>query len=65
MSSADPIDQGCEHEQNDRDLSVAKVRAAAALMEKGQPGTCISCGYDFTRLVRGRCGKCRDELGLL
>lgn len=64
MSSADPIDQGCEHEQQDRDAGVETVRAEAAKFQKGSAGTCIECGVWFSRVVLGRCGGCRDELGL-
>lgn len=64
MSCADPVDQGCEHEQDDRDAGIADVRAEAAKFVKGQPGICIHCGNEFIRIVRGRCGRCRDELGL-
>jgi len=64
MSSSDPIDQASDRELMDTASAVDAVRMAAAKFEKGQPGTCIHCGEDFIRLVRGRCGGCRDELGL-
>lgn len=63
-NSADPVDQGCEHEQQDREAGIEEVRVLAAAFKKGNAGTCIECGIWFSRVVLGRCGKCRDELGL-
>lgn len=40
------------------------IRRRAAAIPVGEPGECKQCGEDFSRLVRGHCGRCRDKLGL-
>ena len=62
--SADPIDDGCQREQEDTAKAIAATREAASMIEVGFAGECLECGLDFTRIVRGYCGKCRDELKL-
>ena len=44
------------------DDTLALIRARAAHIPAGEEGDCQECGLYFTRLVRGYCGKCRDEL---
>lgn len=41
------------------------IRAQAAAMLEGDPGVCVECGDEKPRLVRGACGRCRDELDAL
>ena len=41
------------------------IRAQAAAMSEGDPGECIECGVEKSRLIRGLCGGCRDELDAL
>lgn len=36
------------------------IIAARAPVPVGAPGECAQCGEDMPRLVRGRCGFCRD-----
>lgn len=43
------------------EAAVATARNRAAAMPRGEPGTCKGCGEDFTRLVDGLCGRCRDR----
>jgi len=62
--SADQIDQACDREQEDTAKAVAAAREAASRIEIGFAGTCLECGRDLPRIVRGYCGRCRDELKL-
>lgn len=38
-----------------------RLAAAPKELEPGVPGECEWCGEYFTRIVRGACGRCRDE----
>lgn len=61
--NADPIDQGCKHEQDDRDALIKLAQRNAALFEQGHTGLCQECGSGIkTRIVSGMCSKCRDEV---
>ena len=44
------------------DDTLALIRTRAAHILIGEEGDCQECGFHFTRLVKGYCGKCRDEL---
>lgn len=46
------------------DDTLALIQTQAKYMPIGEAGVCNECGHFFTRLVRGHCGKCRDELRL-
>jgi hypothetical protein len=61
---SDVIDQGCEREQQDRDLLLDMARAPASRMPHGNPGECYSCGEHSERLVQGACATCRDKYDL-
>jgi RNA polymerase-binding transcription factor DksA len=58
---ADPIDQGCQHEQRFTDSAINEIRNKADAIEQGVPGECIQCGEDMPRLVRRMCCRCRDK----
>lgn len=60
----DDIDATNERTQAEEAAAVAAARKAAAAIPKGEPGECEYCGYKFTRLVNGACGRCRDEYKL-
>jgi hypothetical protein len=62
--SADQIDDGCKREQEDTEKCIAAAREAASRIEIGFAGTCQECGRNLPRIVRGHCGKCRDDLKL-
>lgn len=38
-----------------------RLRAHPRELEPGVPGECEWCGLPFSRIVRGACGRCRDE----
>jgi hypothetical protein len=47
-------------EQNlERDMRNAGV--GTFVLEPGEPGECIDCGYFKERLINGRCAPCRDR----
>lgn len=58
----DEIDQIQENVSLLDNLSIKQVRANAAKIPSGEPGECCSCGEFFKRVVRGLCGRCRDDL---
>lgn len=58
---SDVIDDGCEREQQDRELSIEHVRRLAADIPVGAPGECETCGAWSGRLVNGMCCPCRDR----
>lgn len=60
----DDIDATNERTQAEEAAAVAAARKAAASIPKGEPGICEYCEEEFTRLVNGACGRCRDEYKL-
>lgn len=58
----DVIDQGCEREQQDRDLALNAARAAAAEIPAGRPGDCDLCGEHSMRLVEGACARAATNI---
>jgi hypothetical protein len=44
--------------------TLTAIRNQAAAIPVGEPGDCDGCGYHFSRLVKGYCGRCRDRLRL-
>lgn len=46
-------------QQLERDMRNAGV--GTFVLEAGEPGECIDCGYFKERLVKGRCAPCRDQ----
>ena len=61
---ADIIDNANDRTELELDLGVLQARAAVGRMDAGEAGECDNCGSYFTRLVNGKCGFCRDALGL-
>lgn len=61
---SDPIDKAQEAVENHGQGEIEKIRQAAASIPKGEPGECHYCGEEFSRLVGGACGRCRDKYGL-
>ncbi len=57
---ADVSDVATRLAEAEAEYGVKAVRAAASLIEKGNPGECYECGRHYARLVRGLCGFCRD-----
>jgi len=57
----DEIDIANEQRDKTEAYAVAAARANAAEIPQGQPGDCDYCGKNFSRLVGGACGRCRDE----
>lgn len=57
---ADVSDVATRLAEVEAEYGVAAVRAAASLIEKGNPGICYECERHYTRLVGGLCGFCRD-----
>lgn len=56
----DPLDQANELAESERESSINKARQAVANMDKGEEGECIECGEYFSRIVKGKCARCRD-----
>ena len=61
---ADAADEASDTEELERKLGLRASSKAVEDMAVGAPGECVACGFDFTRVVDGHCGRCRDELGL-
>lgn len=59
---ADETDTASSIEEAHRQASIAALRSKP--FDPGAPGDCQSCGDHFTRIVRGHCGRCRDQLRL-
>ncbi len=62
---ADEADRAQFQETSMCDASVANIRAAAACIPKGVPGTCYQCGEESARLVVGCCVDCRETKATL
>ena len=61
---ADIADQAGDLMDEEESRRVAMIRKKSERMEKGYAGECEYCGYEFSRLVNGACGRCRDEYKL-
>lgn len=46
------------------DDGIAAAMMAARNIPEGMGGECDFCGYEFSRLVDGACGHCRDKYRL-
>lgn len=57
----DPIDRADYFIESVIDDHVKEAMRRAAEIPVGEAGDCDSCGEFFTRLVDGRCGRCRDK----
>ena len=57
---ADEADNAQFQETSMCDASVANIRASAACIPKGTPGTCYQCGEESARLVGCVCAACRE-----
>lgn len=57
---ADITDEVIEKEM---ELSLRIIMNRANRMPKGSAGECDECGFYFSRIVNGMCGRCRDETG--
>ena len=62
---ADEADKAQFQETSMCDASVANIRAAAACIPRGAPGTCYQCGEESARLVAGCCVVCREKKAAL
>ena len=60
---SDPLDVGSRMAAIGAADKVAEIRRRADAIPKGEPGECIECGLEFSRVVHGYCGRCRDALG--
>lgn len=60
----DDMDTAADTAELFRSIAENKARQACAVLDTGESGECIECGHEFSRLVNGRCGRCRDELKL-
>lgn len=60
----DDVDITADRIQAEEDALVAATRAAAAAIPAGEAGICDYCEEHFSRLVKGVCGRCRDEYKL-
>lgn len=58
------FDHASDLEMQERERAEQLAREAAANIPAGEPGECDYCGYFKQRLVRGACGKCRDDFNL-
>lgn len=58
----DEIDAANDISEHFRELAERNARSLVLDMPDDGPGECDECGYEFTRLVDGLCGRCRDEL---
>jgi hypothetical protein len=62
--SADLIDSADYYIESVIDDHVKEAMRKAADIPIGNPGICDLCGHEYTRLVNGACGFCRDKYGL-
>ena len=58
MADIADLAQEIIEQQHTRDMQNAGV--GTFVLEPGDPGECIDCGYFNERLIRGRCARCRD-----
>lgn len=61
---ADIADQAGELIDAEEANNLARIRKAASEMVNHGAGICDYCEEEFTRLVHGACGRCRDEFKL-
>lgn len=59
MADIADLAQEIIEQQHDRDMKNAGV--GTFVLEPGDPGECIDCGYWNDRLIKGRCAPCRDK----
>ena len=59
---ADDADNASEKSLREEEMRKQSYAEQAARIPVGEPGVCEECDEYFTRLVEGRCGRCRDEL---
>jgi len=60
----DDADKAGDHVEKTESANIAAIREKAANITAGTKGECEYCGYEFERLVKGACGRCRDEFRL-
>lgn len=58
----DEIDAANDISEHFRSLAERNARSLVQEMQDDGPGECVECGHQFSRLVDGLCGRCRDEL---
>lgn len=61
---ADLADLATETEDVHLRLAEQRARAGVYTIPPGEPGVCDDCGEEFSRLVNGLCGRCRDFRGV-
>lgn len=59
----DPLDVASREADREVARAESNIRLAVSQIPAGSPGECIECGEEFSRLVQGHCGRCRDLLG--
>lgn len=59
---ADDVDNASEKSLREEEMRNRAYAEQAARIPVGEPGICEECEEHFSRLVEGRCGRCRDEL---
>lgn len=62
--TTDWLDVAAANTEREREVSLAKIRKAAADIPVGEPGECIRCGEESKRLVEATCARCRDKFKL-
>ncbi|CAB4131997.1 hypothetical protein UFOVP138_6 [uncultured Caudovirales phage] len=53
-------DQATKLEESERNRGIEQAHAIAKKIPKGEAGECDMCGDEFSRIVNGMCGGCRD-----
>lgn len=61
---ADIADQAGDLIDDSEAMNIARIRMHAANMVNHGGGICEYCDEEFSRLVNGACGRCRDEFKL-
>jgi len=61
---SDEIDAQDERDTPLMNAKINHIHDLVAAIPEGEPGICNHCEEGFTRLVRGKCGRCRDLLHL-
>lgn len=57
---ADVLDEASRRMDEEIALGVTEASKAVALMPIGEAGTCRRCEHEYSRIVGGLCGYCRD-----
>lgn len=61
---SDDVDIANDRAMMHADLAIKQAMKNAANIPGGEPGECVLCGEEYSRLINKTCARCRDANGL-